>query len=164
MIRNELPNVSVFVALLDETERTVDWYEKQNTGDSMFRERTFHYKNCDPVKKQTTVLSSIIDPYVPDMKNVLIKIDCQGAEIPILKGAGKIVEKTDFILLEIPFFGQYNENVPTFLEHIKYMDDIGFIPFDILEPHSINGFTIQVDMLFISKKHPFTETVQEVLL
>lgn len=154
----------VFHAVLDETEREVDWYERQNTGDSMFKERTSNFQDCFPVKRLTVPLCKIIDPYVPLMKNVLVKIDCQGAEIPILKGAGEILQKADFVLLELPFFGQYNEGVPSFLEHIQYMDSIGYTPFDILEIHNNRGFTIQVDVLFISKKHQLNQRVQQVLM
>ena len=96
-------------------------------------------------------------------KNVLIKIDCQGAELPILKGATSLFHKTDFILLEIPFFGQYNEGVPSFLEHIQYMDSIGFVSYDIIDNHYINDFNMQVDVLFINKNHKFNSTVNELL-
>ena len=163
-IKNTNPNTLVFHALLDSEEREVEWYEKQNTGDSMFRERTHHFKDCSPIIKKTTTLGSIIDTYLPTMKNVLIKIDSQGAEIPILKGAGEILKKTDCILLEIPFFGQYNENVPSFLEHIKFMDDLGFVPFDIPDIHYVREFVIQIDMIFISKNHPLVQRVQDVLM
>lgn len=154
----------VFHHVLDEEERVVDWYEKQNTGDSMFRERTMHYIDCIPVKRKTVPLHKLVDPFIPCMQQVLLKIDCQGAEIPILKGAGDILQKTDFILLEIPFFGQYNENVPNFLQHIQFMDQLGYVPFDILEVHTIQDFSLQLDILFISKKHPFHRRVQEILL
>ena len=97
-------------------------------------------------------------------KNILIKIDCQGAEIPILKGATSILERTDFIILEIPLFGQYNEGVPTFLEHIKYMDSIGFVVYDIIDNHYINMFNMQVDVLFINKNHEFNNVVNKSLL
>lgn len=99
-----------------------------------------------------------------DSNNILIKIDCQGAEIPILKGATNILNKTDFIILELPLFGQYNEGVPTFLEHITYMDSIGFTPYDILDNHYINGFNMQIDILFINKSHNFNTIVNELLL
>jgi hypothetical protein len=114
--------------------------------------------------KRTSTLGSIIDTYLPTMNNVLIKIDSQGAEIPILKGAGDILKKTDFVLLEIPFFGQYNENVPSFLEHIQFMDEIGFIPLDIPEPHYVKEFLIQVDMIFVSKSHALVQRVQDALM
>ena len=55
-------------------------------------------------------------------KNIFIKIDCQGAEIPILKGSEKILSRTDFIVIEMPLFGQYNEGVPNFLEQTSLKD------------------------------------------
>jgi len=67
-------------------------------------------------------------------------------------------------LLEIPFFGSYNEGVPTFSEHIQAMDSLGFLPYDITEEHSIKGFNVQVDILFINKNHKFNTIVQEALL
>ncbi len=102
-----------------------------------------------------TILKTILDNN--------IKIDCQGAEIPILKGSVSILERTDFIILEIPLFGQYNEGVPNFLEHIQFMDSIGFIPYDIIDNHYIHGFNIQIDMLFINKKHEFNTTISQIL-
>ena len=63
----------------------------------------------------------------------------------------------------MPLFGQYNEGVPNFLEHIQFMDNIGFIPFDIIDNHYINDFNMQVDMLFINKNHNMNKIVQEKL-
>ena len=141
----------------------------KNTGDSMFREKTHYFDNCDIIRRNTIDLNTLIQEQdhqflkLKNASNILIKIDCQGAEIPILKGASNILEKADFIILEMPLFGQYNENVPTFLEHIQFMDSIGFIPYDILENHIIHGFNMQVDMLFIHKKHDFNHLVGQLL-
>jgi len=66
--------------------------------------------------------------------------------------------------LEIPLFGQYNEGVPNFLEHIAFMDSIGFTSYDILENHYINNFNMQVDMLFINKNHNFNKIVNESIM
>jgi hypothetical protein len=95
---------------------------------------------------------------------MLIKIDCQGAEISILKGATDIFNNVDFIILEMPLFGQYNENVPNFLEHIKFMDEIGFIPYEFLESHYVNNFNMQIDILFINKNQEFNKIVQDLLI
>ena len=160
-----VPNATLFHILLDERERTVQWYERQNTGDSMFKERTHHYQYCSPVEKQSVPLAKVIQPYLPLMSQVFLKLDTQGAELPILKGAGpELLAKTDFILLELPFFGQYNEGVPTFLEHLQYLDQIGFVPFDLLEQHYIQNYLLQVDILFIAKGHPLRDQVQTALL
>jgi FkbM family methyltransferase len=164
---DEYQNVKAFNVLLNERECEVDWYERQNTGDSMFKELTYHFEGCIPQKKQSIDLNTFLEInclQADIYKNVLIKIDCQGAEIPILKGSSKILENTDFIILEMPLFGTYNTNVSTYLEHIQFLDSIGFVPFDILENHYINDFNMQIDMLFINKNHPFNKTVNELLL
>jgi len=159
-------NIKVYNVLLNDKIELVDWYEMKNTGDSIFKEKSYHFKNCEPIKRETIDLNTHIlqNNILKDSKNILIKIDCQGAEIPILKGATSILEKTDFIILEIPLFGQYNEGVPNFLEHISFMDSIGFITYDIIDTHYINGFNMQVDVLFINKNHKFNNIVNYLLL
>jgi len=155
--------IKKFNVVLNEHVADVDWYEMKNTGDSMFREKTHFFDNCNILKKQTIDLDSLskkedLIDFEKD-KKIFIKIDCQGAEIPILKGASGILQNTDFVLLEIPLFGQYNEGVPNFLEHIEYMNSIGFVPYDIVENHYINNFNMQVDFLFINKNHQFNVNV-----
>jgi FkbM family methyltransferase len=160
-------NVKHFNVILNEQKSEVDWYEKQNTGDSMFKELTYHFADCIPSKKQGIDLNTFAlhnQLHIESFNNVFIKIDCQGAEIPILKGGSNLLEKTDFILLELPLFGKYNQDVLSFSEHIKYMDSIGFVPFDIIESHYINNFNMQIDMLFINKKHSFNNMVNQLLL
>lgn len=151
--------------LLNDKEEEVDWYEEQNTGDSFFKELTHHFKDTKPIKRKTITLDKIInrDNILKNDKNIFIKIDCQGAEVPILKGSKCILNATDFILLEMPLFGKYNEGIPNFLEHIQFMDSIGFIPFDVIDNHYINNFNMQIDMLFINKNHELNQVVQQKL-
>lgn len=164
---NNVSNVMVYKnILLNDKVEEVEWYEGRNTGDSFFKEKTHHYANSIPIKRKTIDLKSIVkmNSLFSNDDNILIKIDCQGAEIPILKGASSILDRTDFIILELPLFGQYNEGVPNFLEHIKYMDSINFVPYDIVDNHYINGFNMQIDMLFINRKHKFNDDVQNSLV
>uniref|UniRef100_A0A6C0DRH5 Methyltransferase FkbM domain-containing protein n=1 Tax=viral metagenome TaxID=1070528 RepID=A0A6C0DRH5_9ZZZZ len=159
-------SINVFNVLLNDKIEEVDWHQMKNTGDSIFREKTHHFTNCEIIKRQTVDLNTFVlsNKLLNNAKNILIKIDCQGAEIPILKGATTLLDKTDFIILEIPLFGQYNEGVPNFLEHISFMDKIGFNTYDILENHYINDFNMQVDVLFINKNHIFNNTVNELIM
>lgn len=158
-------NVKVYNILLNDKIEKVNWYQMKNTGDSIFKEKTIHFNNCEIIKRETIDLDSYIlqSNILQDSKNILIKIDCQGAEIPILKGSTLLLQKTDFIILEIPLFGQYNEGVPSFLEHIAFMNTIGFITYDIIDNHYINNFNMQVDVLFINKNHNFNIIVNELL-
>ena len=152
----------VYNVLLNDKEEQVDWYEARNTGDSMFCEKSKHFVNCVPVKKQTTTLDSIFKD-MPIPNEIFIKIDCQGAEIPILKGGLSLLKNVSFILLEMPFFGQYNTSVPSFLEHLKFMDSIGYVQYDICELHYINDFLMQIDIIFIKKDHSLNSVVQKLL-
>lgn len=158
--------VKVYNVILNDKIDKINWYQKKNTGDSIFREKTHHYNDCEVIQRDTVDLNTHIanNNLFKDSKNIFIKIDCQGAEIPILKGCTTILEKTDFILIEIPLFGQYNEGVPNFLEHILFMNSIGFVTYDIMDNHYINNFNMQVDILFINKNHKFNTIVNEMLL
>lgn len=151
-------NIRVRNVILNDKKEIVKWYEEKNTGDSMFKENTYHFENTVPIERESITLDEDLKS---DHKNVLIKIDCQGAEIPILEGSKNILKNTDFVIMEIPLFGEYNAGVPSFLEHIKYMDEIGFIAFDILEIHKHYQFSIQVDIIFINKNHWLNKTVVE---
>jgi FkbM family methyltransferase len=164
-------DVEVHNVLLNDKIEEVNWYQMKNTGDSIFKEKTHHFNNCEIIKRQTVDLNTYLlqndilqNDILEKSKNILIKIDCQGAEIPILKGSTSILGKTDFIILEIPLFGQYNEGVPSFLEHISFMNSIGFVIYDIIDNHYFNNFNMQVDVLFINKNHKFNNTVNELLL
>ena len=158
-------NIKVYNVILNDKIDEVNWYQMKNSGDSIFREKTQNFKNCEIFKRKTIDLNTHIlnNNILNESKNILIKIDCQGAEIPILKGSSLILGKTDFIILEIPLFGQYNEGVPNFLEHISFMDSIGFIPYDIIDNHYIYDFNIQIDMLFINKNHNFNNIIDKIL-
>jgi FkbM family methyltransferase len=117
---NNDDDIKVFNILLNDKIEEVNWYQKKNTGDSIFREKTCYFKDCEIIKRETIDLNTFLqnNNLLNDSKNILIKIDCQGSEINILKGASNILNKTDFIILEIPLFGQYNEGVSNFLEHM----------------------------------------------
>jgi FkbM family methyltransferase len=156
---NRLKNMEVYIALLDSEKRERIWYEGRNTGDSMYKERTAFYNDCKIVKRETTTL----DILLPDKQYDLIKIDTQGAEIPILLGGKKIMEKTAFIMLEIPFVCQYNEGTPDFSEHITFMKNNNFVVFDIMDQHRPSNILIQVDILFIHKDHYILPMIQELI-
>lgn len=154
---------AVFNIVLNKENVLVPWFQGKNTGDSMFKELTVHYRDCSPKLVQSFKLTDIIS--VPTSTcEIFIKIDCQGAEIPILKGAGKLLDSASFVLLEVPFFGTYNDSVPSFLEHITFMEQIGYTVFDIAEIHNIKNLTVQIDIVFIKKTHPLCERVKQLLM
>ena len=127
------------------------------------KKKTNHWKEVKPEKRTTNTLDNLF----PDSTFEIIKIDTQGSEIPILKGGKELVQRAEAVLLELPFYCKLNEGVPSFLEHIQFMDSINFIPKDITEIHQggadMKNATIQVDVLFIKKDHPINKKTQEAI-
>ena len=153
-------NINYKNILLDEIEHLVTWYEKRNTGDSLFKENTGYFDDCKEIKRSATTLDLVFN------KNEvfeLIKIDCQGAEIPILKGGNRLVQKSSVIILEVPFMGEYNIGAPNFYEHINYMENIGYRVFDIVELHRVDNILIQIDIIFIKQGHDFENKVDIII-
>ena len=153
-------NINYKNILLDEIERLVTWYEKRNTGDSLFKENTGYFDDCKEIKRSATTLDLVFN------KNEvfeLIKIDCQGAEIPILKGGNRLIQKSSVIILEVPFMGEYNIGAPNFYEHINYMENIGYRVFDIVELHRVDNILIQIDIIFIKQGHDFEKKVDIII-
>lgn len=153
-------NINFQNILLDEKEHEVTWYEKRNTGDSLFRENTGYFDDCNELVKNTSTLDLTFND-----SNLfeLIKIDCQGAEIPILKGGKNLVQNATVIILEVPFMGEYNIGAPNFYEHIQYMENIGYRVFDIVELHRVDNILIQIDVIFIKKGHDFENKVDLII-
>ena len=98
-----------------------------------------------------------------DRRYGLIKLDVQGAEIEVLKGGEALVRRCAFVLLEMPFMGTYNHGAPSFLEYMTYLDQLGFVPYDLPEMHREAGVLLQVDVLFIRRDHPLCRTCQEAI-
>tara|TARA_Y100000758_G_scaffold288016_1_gene239782 strand:+ start:63 stop:725 length:663 start_codon:yes stop_codon:yes gene_type:complete len=153
-------NISFLNLLLDESEHTVTWYEKRNTGDSIYKENTGYFKDCDQYDRKTTTLDK---NFSSNHTFDLIKIDCQGSELPILRGGKKLVQNASVIILEVPFMGEYNIGVANFFEHVRYMDQIGYRVFDIIELHRVDDILIQIDLIFIKKGHYFEKHVEHII-
>ncbi len=82
-------------------------------------------------------------------RNVLLKIDVQGFEPQVLKGAVEILPKINYILLEVSFKPMYKGEI-VFTEIIELLNTLGFKfirPVDWLEsPYT--GEILQMDALF----------------
>jgi FkbM family methyltransferase len=145
-------------AVLSDTQKIVPWYSIGGTGDSTMKELTGHYAAVNPVYRHATTLDDVFPTDTFDF----IKIDCQGAEIDILKGGSKLVSSCSAILLECPFACQYNTGSPTFAGYIAYLDEIGFIPFEVTEVHC-SKVIFQIDILFVRKTDPLAQYAQTII-
>lgn len=142
-------NLPYYIGILSNPGReSVDYYTINGTGDSYYKENTPFYDGKTPVTVPARTLESIVaecDLPIPSF----IKIDTQGSEIDILRGAETILPKVDLVYLECPI-GKYNIGAPNIQEYLEYMASQNFIPSDLLEIHTADHVLIQVDIMFIN--------------
>ena len=160
-------NFLVINKLLDEEPQIRNWYEKQNSGDSFFKERTSIFRSVKPIEKQSTTLDIELKDHFPSGPE-LIKIDTQGSEISILKGGTETLKNNEVILMEMPLAGQYNLGAPSFIEYIKYMYEIGYEGLDVLVKYTAMReeqpfFSQQIDFVFAKKDHWLFEMQQKAI-
>ena len=138
-----------FIEVLSDRKKEVKFYSKTHSGDSYFLEQTNFYDGFDAKTKITNTLDNIVEQNNLPFPN-FIKIDTQGSEIDILKGAKRTISNCKLIYLECPII-EYNFGSPNLDQCIKYLNSIDFIPYDICEVHYIDKVLVQIDILFIKK-------------
>ena len=138
-----------FIEFLSDRKKEVKFYSKTHSGDSYFLEQTNFYDGFDAKTKITNTLDNIVEQNNLPFPN-FIKIDTQGSEIDILKGAKRTISNCKLIYLECPII-EYNFGSPNLDQCIKYLNSIDFIPYDICEVHYIDKVLVQIDILFIKK-------------
>ena len=144
-----------FIGVLSSDGEPAKFYKKAGTGDSLYRENTATYsENTFEVVSTKTLRQVAISENLP--KPDFIKLDVQGAEIDILKGAGELLESCSLLLAECPIV-PYNLGAPELNEYLTYFKSKGFSPLRITEQHSNKGSLLQIDILFLK------DTVRENL-
>jgi FkbM family methyltransferase len=119
-------------------------------GSSIFGERS----PLDRATEQRNL--SRLDSVVRTIeKPGFLKIDAQGYELEILKGASLLIESIDAILLEIAVI-EINEGAPLLHEVLPFMRSIGFVTYDLLEIHRrpLDRALNQIDVLFVRVDSP----------
>ena len=84
-----------------------------------------------------------------------LKLDVQGYELEVLRGASNLLCQTQFVYLETSLI-QTNEECPVFFEVINYLSEKGFRLLDFCsQVRRKDGALWQTDLLFISNKSKF---------
>ena len=116
------------------------------------------HKNAFPYTKNTakeTVEVRTLDSVLPQLqlrKNVLAKIDVQGYELDVLRGAEETLAQVDMLILETSFYELYLGQ-PLFEEVYRYMKEKGFSYRGNFEQvnSAVNGEVLQADAIFVRK-------------
>jgi FkbM family methyltransferase len=87
---------------------------------------------------------------LPSLGRLLIKVDTQGYEMEVLKGAEGLLQRTAAIQLELSLVPLY-EGAPKFVDMIAYVESKGFELFSLVSGFSDRriGRLLQVDGFFV---------------
>lgn len=112
--------------LTDRDGKDITFYNDpfNPAGNSYYKENSWHYNESHAQRIKGVTLDSLVrEKNFP--KPHLIKIDVQGAEIDILKGAKETLQSCEDIILEAQHTN-YNEGAPMVEDVIEYLKSIGF--------------------------------------
>lgn len=85
----------------------------------------------------------------------LIKIDVQGAELDVLKGAPLALINAEVVVLEVSLF-PFMRNSPQLFDVVTFMKQAGFVTYDLFgySTRPLDNALGQIDMVFV-KEHGF---------
>ncbi len=86
----------------------------------------------------------------------LIKIDTQGAELEVLKGAERVLGESELVIIEVSLF-EFFKGGPQIYECMEFMKVKGFVVYDIFDPQYrlLDGALSQIDIAFVQDKSKF---------
>lgn len=100
-----------------------------------------------------STLDTVMKKYNEEDDKILLKIDVQGYEKPVLDGALDVLKKTKIIEIELSFSEMYKGGIQ-YMEMLTFLEKLGFtlIAINPIFSDPKTGYMLQADGLFINKK------------
>jgi FkbM family methyltransferase len=141
-------DASFFCDLLGaENDRAVQ-FNVMGSGSSIMSERSALPRTIETryLRRLDSLLKQVEPPG-------LLKIDAQGYELQILKGASELLPAFEAVLLEIAII-EINEGAPLLHDVLVFMKGLGFVTYDFLEIHRrpLDQTLNQVDIIFVREQ------------
>jgi FkbM family methyltransferase len=147
-------NAEYRLALLGDSERTDTPFYVVNvethphlvkTGSSKYEENAVFPHERRSLTQCT--LKNLVQPLRRTFQ--LIKLDVQGAELDVLRGAGEILSDVQVALLELSLV-EYNKGAPLIEQVLFALRDMDLVLYDIVGEHRFHGNKLfQIDGLFV---------------
>lgn len=141
---------SLFFELLGAEDDAEVSFNVMESGSSILSERSPLDRTVEArkLRRIDSVLRDLVGP-------VFLKIDTQGYELEVLKGAQFVLPLVQVILLEVAII-EINEGAPLLHEVLAFLKSMGFVTYDILEFHRrpLDQALNQIDILFVREDSP----------
>ncbi len=125
-------------------------FAEMETGSSVFAEKS----NRDRVVRKlvTKTLDTIVLAHPEFLTSQFLKLDVQGYELEVLRGAASVLSHCEFVFLEASLI-PVNAGCPLMAEILGFMSERGFRIFDICSLMRRTDESLwQSDLLFIKEK------------
>jgi FkbM family methyltransferase len=124
--------------------------EVGTTGSSVLRELTSFDKEAVTLPMDT--LDNALAPAAVQAP-LLLKLDVQGFELEILKGAKRTLGISEVVIMEASLL-PYNEGAPLFAEVVAFMNGAGFAAFDFCGQlrRQTDQVLFQTDIVFVRRE------------
>jgi FkbM family methyltransferase len=144
------PSVELRTALLGATGDRAVKFAEMETGSSVFEEQSHFPRTV--VEKTTTTLDDLLGPRAQTVD--LIKLDVQGYELEVLRGATRALAHAQCVLTEASLV-PVNRGCPLVAEVVRFLDDAGFRLTDFCSQiRRKDGVLWQTDLLFVRNNSP----------
>jgi FkbM family methyltransferase len=113
------------------------------------------YGNLLVTEKKEAIKVTTLDAEIPNNTPIsILKMDVQGFELEVLKGAKETLKRTEIVILEINNHDGY-KNAPTYFELDAFLREANFQLHDLLPNVRINGKLQDWDAIYV-KNHEIT--------
>ncbi len=100
-------------------------------------------------------IDQIVSEHFGDQGPEFLKLDVQGYELEVLKGAEKTLPQIQVILAEINLL-DIHQNVPLLADVVAWLNDRDWVTYDICGfiRRPLDQALWQIDMIFVPKRSP----------
>lgn len=154
--RADLPAFEFFRCFLGPEHKVIQ-YSDSNTQTSLFA--------ADDAKATDEAPMMVLDQLLAEGKITqpqLIKLDVQGFELEVLKGATKLLENVEVAILEVSF-APFLKGMPIINDVIEFMSGRGMVWYDIISAlrRAKDDRLMQIDAIFVKKGHALLDDTWE---
>jgi FkbM family methyltransferase len=112
-----------------------------------------HWDN--PYGEQRQVMMETLDHLLDEgwlLPPCLVKLDVQGYELEVLKGAERVLPIVEAVIVETSFFS-FQSGMPVFHQIVEFMEERDLVCYDVLGlfPRPLDGALAQAHWLFVKK-------------
>lgn len=146
----KVSNVEIFNLALGDSDTDLRFYRASNGVSSSFLKPVEN--NQFKVVSAQVLPQAMLDTALPEDVDIhLLKMDVQGFELKVLRGAEKSLSRTGLVVLELSAVAGYKDQ-PLYYEIDEFMRRSGFVLVDTIVSYRNRSVANEFDCLYLNRK------------